>query len=243
MNDFNEFTPSPAPEKSTGSVISHAWENYKTVVLFGIVLMVITAVASSLLGSLLQFALGISDDPELMNEAIRTKNYELLLDSPAFISKSSLSFITNLLLLPMYAGFIYMVHKANSQQEATFSDLFIGYKQNTAQIILYGFLSQILISIGLLFCVIPGILLASVLFIGLPIVFFENKTAVQALQKSFEIGKANWGTLLGITIVAYLIGISGVLLCCIGILASLPFIYAAMYSAYCAYVGTPTEIK
>lgn len=243
MNDFNEFRPQPAAEKTTGGVISHAWENYKGAVLYGIVLMVITVVASSLLSSLLQFALGISDDPELMNEAFKTKNFELLLDSPAFISQSSISFITGLLLFPLYAGFIYMVHKANSQQELSFSDLFIGYRQNTAQIILYGFISQILISIGLVLCVIPGILLAATLFIGLPIVFFENKTAIQALQKSFEIGKENLGTLLGITIVAYLIGISGVLLCCIGLLASIPFIYAAMYSAYCAYVGTPSEIK
>ena len=243
MNNFNEFTPSPAPEQSTGSVISHAWENYKTVILYGIALMVISAVVSSILSSLLQFALGISSDPELMNEAFKTRNFELLLDSPEFVSKSSSSFIIGLLLFPLYAGLIYMIHKANSQQEISFSDLFIGYKQKTAQIILYGFLSQIIISIGLLLCVIPGIILTAMLFIGLPIVFFENKTAVQALQKSFEIGKANLGTLLGITIVAYLIGISGVLLCCIGLLASLPFIYAAMYSAYCAYVGIPSEIK
>lgn len=244
MNDYTEFSQPLAPEKTTGAIISHAWESYKPVILYGIGFLAFMFVASTIVTSILQMILGIeSNDQELANEIMRTKDYNLIFKSPAFVSKSSIGFFIGLIFYPLYAGFMYMVHKANIKQEASFSDLFIGYRQNTLQIILYGFLSQLLISIGLLLCVVPGIILASLLFMGLPVVFFENKSAVQGLQKSFEIAKKNFGIFLGVAVLAFLIGISGILLCCIGLLASWPFIGAAMYSTYCAFSGTPHQVE
>ena len=89
----------------------------------------------------------------------------------------------------------------------------------------------------------PGIALAVLFFMGIPIVFFENKSAVDAIKKSFEVSKPHFLTLLGVIILGILITLSGLLLCGIGIMLSGMFIYAAMYSAYCAVCGTPYEIK
>ena len=244
MTDFNEFERPLSPEKETGSVIAHAWENYKKVILYGILLFIGMSMVSSLITSIFQHIMGIpANDPELMKEIMKTKNYHLLINSPGFTSNISISYIVGLFLYPMYAGFLYLIHKANNNQSLSFGDLFIGYKQNTAQIILYGLITGILTGIGFALCVLPGIILGTMLFLGLPIVFFENKTAIEGIQKSFEICKNNFWTILGIAFLSVLISLSGVLLCCIGIVITMLFVFASMYSAYCAYCGTPYEVE
>jgi uncharacterized membrane protein len=243
MSDFNEFDKPLAPEKETGSIISHAWENYMKVIAYAILLTVGTWVLSTVISTIFETVLGIkSTDPELIKEAMKTKNYGLIFSSPAFAYSTSISSIIGILLFPLYAGFMYMVHKASQNKEVAVNDLFFGYRQNTLQFILYGILSSMIISLGLLFCLVPGVILGAMLFIALPVMLFENKNAIQGIQKSFEISKNHLGTFLGFSIVAFLITISGFLLCCIGYIATAPFIYAAMYSAYSAYCGNPYEV-
>lgn len=244
MSNFNEFDRPLAPEQSIGSVLSHAWENYKEVVGYGILIMVGTSLASTLVSNIIQFLMGIeANDAELMKEVMASKNYFLIFQSPAFVSNSSISYMIGLLFYPLYAGYLYVIHKANSKKSISFNDLFIGYHQNTLQIILYGLLSGLLTGIGLLLCFIPGVLLGALLFIGLPVVFFENKTALEGIRKSFEVGKKHLGAFLGIALLASVISLSGILLCCIGIIATAPFIFSAFYAAYCAYCGAPYEVE
>lgn len=244
MSDFNEFDRPLGPEKDTGSIISHAWENYKKVIGYGILLMIGVSIASSLISTALQLLFGINaNDPELMKEVMKNKDFALLFKSPDFISSNTISYVIGLFFYPLYAGFIYMVHKANNNKELIFSDLFIGYRQNTFQIILYSLLSGLLMGIGFVLCIIPVIIVGSMLLIGLPVVFFENKTAIEGIQKSFEISKNNLGTFLGIAVLSFLLSISGALLCCIGIVATAPFMFSAIYSTYSAYCGTPYEVE
>lgn len=244
MSNLNPFSTPQAPESNVGSVVSHAWENYKSIIGYGILLIIIASALSSIASSILQILLGIpGNDPELLQEAFKNNNYLLYFKSPSFISNTTIGYVVGIFLYPLYAGLLFLSHKANTQQELKFGDLFIGYRQNTLQIILYGFLSGLITTIGLVFCILPAILLGSMLFIGLPIVFFENKTAIEGIQKAFEISKKSLGSFLGIAVIASLIGISGILLCCVGIVATAPFVFVAMYSAYCAFCGAPYEIE
>ena len=244
MENFNELSRVANPEKETGSVLSHAFENYKKVILFAILLFVGVAVASSFISFLLELILGIeSRDPELMQEVIKNRDFSLLINSPGFITNTSSSYVIGLLFYPLYAGFLYIIHKANNNLEFNFSDLLIGYKQNTLNIILYGLLSGVLIGIGFVLCVIPGIFIFALTFIGLPIVFFENKGPIEALEKAFEISKQHVWTVVGISVLSVLLSISGVFLCFVGIIFTAMFSYSAMYSAYCAFCGTPYEVK
>lgn len=244
MENFNEFNKVANPEKETGSILSHAFENYKKVILYGILLFVGVAVASSFISFLLELILGIdSQDPELMQEVIKNRDFSLLIGSPGFISNTSSSFIIGLLFYPLYAGFLYIIHKANNNLEFNFNDLFIGYRQNTLNIILYGLLSSILIGIGFVLCIIPGFFALALTFIGLPIVFFENKSPVEALQKAFEVSKEHVWTMVAVSLLAILISISGVFLCFVGIVFTAMFSYSAMYSSYSALCGTPYEVK
>lgn len=79
--------------------------------------------------------------------------------------------------------------------------------------------------------------------LGYPILLFENATATEALGKSFNIAKENYGTFLGATVVGGLISIAGIILCGIGIIVTAPFMMIVMYSVYCAFLGKPRQLE
>jgi uncharacterized membrane protein len=79
--------------------------------------------------------------------------------------------------------------------------------------------------------------------LGYPILLFENASATEALGKSFNIAKENYGTFLGTTVLGALISIAGIVLCGIGIILTAPFMMIVMYSTYCAFLGKPRQIE
>jgi hypothetical protein len=103
------------------------------------------------------------------------------------------SSLFGLLLSPLYVGLIYMVNKFNTKNPIEFSDLFIGYRQNFVNILIYSFLSGIIFQLQQL-CFLPFIFVYPFLLIGYPILLFENASATDALSKSFNIAKENYGT-------------------------------------------------
>lgn len=243
MSDINFTEPKPStPPISTSEIISHAFENYKNTILYSILAVVIIFILNSIISS---FIGGITGFNQVYEEFVKDMmsgkkfNYN---EFPHNNMYTLLSFLSSVILMPMYAGVLYIIHKANVQQDIQFSDLFIGYQQNTLQIMLYGAISMVLIVIGLMMCILPGIIVAALLSLGLPILFFENKTAMEALQKSFQVSKPHFMTLLATGIVAFLISASGILLCFIGVILTAMFSLSATYSAYCAICGTPRQI-
>ncbi|SFI23139.1 hypothetical protein [Halpernia frigidisoli] len=242
MENFTEFDNlSTTPQKDSNSIIAHAFDNYKKVVWYGVLIIVGVYVISSIVSSL--FGFNQAEAINIIREAARTKNYEEIRNIEGLRSNYGISILINLALFPLYAGFMYILNKANFGEQYAFSDLFIGYKQNTAQLILYYVISVVITTISLILCVIPVIFIAPFLFLGLPIVFFENASATDALKKSYETVKNNYATFLGLAILTFLISISGVILCCVGLVLTSMFSYAAKYSAYCAYFGAPKPIS
>jgi uncharacterized membrane protein len=135
-----------------------------------------------------------------------------------------------------------MAHKYNLKESITFTDLFIGYRQNTVNILIYALISSVIFAIAILLCVLPVFFVFPLLLLGYPILLFENATFSQALSKSFSIAKENYGTFLGAGLLGLLISVSGILLCGVGIIATFPFILIVMYSTYCAFCGRPRPI-
>lgn len=241
MENFTEFdTLETKPQRDSSSIISHAFETYKKVIWYGVLIFVGVYFISSILSSLVGF--NQQEAIETIREAVKTKNYDLINSIHGVKGSYAVQFFIGCLTAPLFAGFLYIINKANFKEEFTFSDLFIGFKQNTVQLILYYVFSTIIIYISIMLCVIPVIFVAPLLFLGFPIVFFENATAVDAIKKSFSITKENYGTFLGLAILTFLISISGLVVCCVGIIFTMMFTYVAQYSAYCAYFGAPKAI-
>ncbi len=103
---------------------------------------------------------------------------------------------------------------------------------NVVTVILAGLIVGIAYGIGLILCVIPGII---VLFFSQFYVWFivdKQMGAFDAIKASFALVNKNVGTMIGFflaTIVAY---IAGAILCGIGLLIAIPVIYIAQGYAY-----------
>ena len=96
------------------------------------------------------------------------------------------------------------------------------------------------IGIGLLVCIIPG-LIAAVLFAfaGYAVIDARDGDAVGAIKRSFEIVKGNFGAVLGLMVLLILINIVGALLCVIGLLFTYPMTSVAIAYAYRTLNGQP----
>ena len=96
------------------------------------------------------------------------------------------------------------------------------------------------IGIGLLVCIIPG-LIAAVLFAfaGYAVIDAREGDAVGAIKRSFEIVKGNFGAVLGLMVLLILVNIVGALLCGIGLLFTYPMTSVAIAYAYRTLNGQP----
>ena len=96
------------------------------------------------------------------------------------------------------------------------------------------------IGIGLLLCIIPG-LIAAVLFAfaGYAVIDARDGDAVGAIKRSFEIVKGNFGAVLGLMVLLTLVNIVGALLCGIGLLFTYPMTSVAIAYAYRTLNGQP----
>ena len=238
MDTFEEFDQPIGPEKSAGAIIAHAFEIYKGIFMYGIAAVLLTSLISFLVQPISGFNSG-----DLMEEMKDNGDtFPSLWQVPGFTLYAGLSGLISLLLTPIYVGLIYIANKYNLQEKISFGDLFIGFKQNFFNIIIYALISSVIIAISVAMCVIPVFFVFPLLLLGYPILLFENATFSEALSKSFSIAKDNYGTFLGAAFLGFLISIAGAALCGIGIIFTFSFYLIVMYSAYCAFCGRPRPI-
>ncbi|MCG2793895.1 MAG: beta-carotene 15,15'-monooxygenase [Weeksellaceae bacterium] len=242
MENFTEFEPAAtAPARETGSIISHALEIFKNTFLYCFLAVVIYFLISFVIQLLTGF------DSQLLVEQARESQgdfgYRDIITAPGFVTYSGANFLVGVLLTPIFVSLIYVANKSNFKESITVSDIFFAFRQNFINIIIYALITQIALFILLCMCVLPAVFVMPFFFLGYPILLFEKANAFDALKKSFAIVQENYGTILFTGLLACLISIAGIILCCVGIYLSIPFIYIAMYSAYCAYEGPPKQLE
>lgn len=239
MSQFDEFDQKgSSPERSTGYIISHAFEIYKGIFLYAFIIMIIYIIGDFLLQLLTGF--NVWGDYDDFSNFTRPKDE--FWDKPGFGLYYSFSSFWNILLAPLHLGLIYIANKFNNKQTVEFSDLFIGFRQNLGQTLLYSLITTIIFAISAALCGLPFFFVYPLFMLGLPFLLFENLSAVDAISKTYAIAKEDYGTFLGTALLGILISVLGFVLCCIGIIFTLPFIYVVMYSMYCAYCGKPRQI-
>lgn len=239
MSQFDEFDQQgKSPDRNTGAIILHAFEMYKGVFLYGLVTMIIYFAADFILQLITGFSIwtdfdSFSDLDDAESRLWRNSEVKFYYSSTGLL---------NIALTPLYLGLIFITNKFNNRQQIDFSDLFIGYRQNLGQTLLYGLITTIIYYISLAMCGFPFLFVFPLFILGLPLLLFENLSATDAIGKAFNIAKEDYGVFLAVGLLGGLLSIAGFIVCCIGIIFTIPFIYVVMYSAYCAYCGKPRQI-
>ncbi len=240
MENYGEVGQLKMPERNTSSVIGHAFEMFKGVFWYSLLAVIIYILG----GWFLEMISGLDSQliyDEMMSsgEGFATADIFAIKGVKTYYAASGLF---GILISPLFVGLIYLANKYNNGQPHSWQDLFIGYRQNWINIMLYSLISSIIIGISFALCFLPGLFVAPLFLFGFPVLLFENANAIEAIQKSFAIAKENYATVLGIFLLGFLISIAGIIFCFIGILLTFPFIYVVMYSAYCAFVGKPRAL-
>jgi len=129
---------------------------------------------------------------------------------------------------PMMVGYMRMIKREEEGGKAEIADVFKGF-DDFVPALLAVLISSIIVGIGFMFCVIPGLLIMALVPTAAYLVAVGEKDGINAIKRAFEAIKAN---LLGSVFCALVLGIVGSiggLLCGIGMILTLPIAFIGMY--------------
>ena len=140
--------------------------------------------------------------------------------------------LSNLVLtMPLTAGLYIIAFKSMDNQGPAIGDLFGGF-QNFIQLVLLNLVMGILIALGFILLIIPGIYLAVSYTFALPLILERNMdfwTAMETSRK--EIGQ-RWFQIFGFGILLFLLNLLGAIALGIGLFVTLPITFCAIAIAY-----------
>jgi len=108
-----------------------------------------------------------------------------------------------------------------------------------AAVIVAGLLVGIGTTIGLVLCIIPGLVFAFFAWWTMQFVIDRNQDAVTAIKSSINAVKSNAGTLFLLALALFGLNLLGALLCLIGLLVTVPVSIIAVTYAYRVTTGGP----
>ncbi|MBD1933734.1 MULTISPECIES: glycerophosphoryl diester phosphodiesterase membrane domain-containing protein [Cyanophyceae] len=150
-------------------------------------------------------------------------------------------FISLLISAPLNAGFLIVAFKLLKNRATTFGDFFRGFN-NYLPLFLVSLVSSVVISIGLLLLLIPGVYLAVAYIFALPLVLEKKMNFWDGMEFSRKLISKHWFSFFGFAFVLVLLNLAGVLLLGVGLLVTIPLSVCAIAAAYADIVGlTPSS--
>ena len=135
-------------------------------------------------------------------------------------------FITGALLGGLYFVFLRRIRG----EPAEVGDVFAGFKLAYLNLLLANIVSGLLIAVGVLLCVLPGIYLAIGYMFTLALVIDKKMEFWTAMEVSRQVVHQHWWLVFGFSLVCLLVNFAGILACFIGIIVSAPLtMVATMY--------------
>jgi uncharacterized membrane protein len=216
-----------------GSVYSYGWGIMKMYFLPLFLLLIITGLVSSPAG--------------LLNEPIRinSQQFHQIGDWHVLIN-NQMEHLTGLILLKIFAiaytlfiinpigyGAKYVNLKAVRHNKFDVKEVFDAFK-NYLNVVLAALLASSIIIIGFIFLIIPGIIFACRLAFVPYLVMDKNLDPVKAVEESWRLTKGYGWKIFWMAILAFFIGVAGIICLFIGIIFSIIWIsasFAAMYQA------------
>lgn len=136
-----------------------------------------------------------------------------------------------LLAPPLYAGFYLVANRISRGEEVIYPDFFAGFRFwiPTAVISL---LTQVLIAIGLIALVVPGIYLAVCYLFAIQMGIFGGLDPWAAMEWSRKLITRNWWRFFGLLLVLVVFNVLGLLLVGIGLLFTIPLTFLVLYAVF-----------
>lgn len=194
----------PLPSRGLGDILSTAFEVYKANAAKLAVIVAIVVVPLALLSSLFT---NVVFDPttRIVNVGgIRT------LESASFFTVAIAGSIG--LVIAFVMAFVLQAALSRASAQAVIGDPVdpeasyrYGFRR-FGSVLLVSFLAGLIILVGLILLIIPGVIFAVFLAVAIPALVIENKRGTDALSRSWNLVKGSFWHVLGTVLVAGLIG-------------------------------------
>jgi uncharacterized membrane protein len=138
------------------------------------------------------------------------------------------SFSFGLLYGPMIAGYMRMIKAEEEGGSPQIGDVFKGFDDFVPAFVA-AFLGGIAVSIGMMLCVIPGLLIMALPVTATYLVAMGEKDGINALKRAWAVIKENLIASALCALVLGIIGSLGAILCGVGMLITLPITFIGMY--------------
>jgi len=136
-----------------------------------------------------------------------------------------------LLVPPLVIGFIRFNAKCVRGQPATLGDCFSGFDVFGTSVLSY-ILMVLLVLVGTVLCVLPGIYLAIAYTFVWNLLADRKGSAWECLEMSRQAVTAHWGWALLLLFVASLLAYAGIIACIIGVFVTMPMYGLMLAAAY-----------
>lgn len=141
-------------------------------------------------------------------------------------------FATLLLKSVMAGGLQWMFLKLVRGQRAELGDAFAGFTLAFVPLMLLSLVSQLLGTLGLLFCILPGVYLLVAWVFAALLVLDKNLDFWPAMELSRKVVTHHWWQVFGLCLLNLLLLCAGSLVLCVGFFIALPVVAAATVYAY-----------
>ena len=149
---------------------------------------------------------------------------------------TGVSFGAALLFQPLASGILLFVFYLESGKNVRFEDFLDGFKHFTG-LLFYTLVAGLIIFLGMLAFVLPGIYLA-VSYIFTPFyIIFGKIDFWESMELSRKLVQREWFSIFGFVLVLGVINLLGALAFGIGLFVSIPLSYCALYAAFDDIIG------
>ena len=168
--------------------------------------------------------------------------------STNFIIYSALAgFFIQILIYPIYAGFIQLNRDIDTQEEVGIGNIFKIFKSKKyIHVLGFCIITFLLTNIpAVLFSVFKISFVGTIItylvtflsILGLPLILFSNLNSLQALKYSAQLVVKNPGSILAISLLSFLIAMLGIFGCFIGLFFTIPVFFSTQFVLYKKIVG------
>lgn len=129
---------------------------------------------------------------------------------------------------PMVVGYMKMIKIEDEGGKPEIADVFKGF-ENFVPALLAVLVGSIIVSIGYMLCVLPGMLLMAIIPTAAYLVACDENDGINALKRAWVAVKGNLLGAFFCMLILGIIGNLGVILCFVGIIVTLPIAFIGSY--------------
>jgi hypothetical protein len=133
---------------------------------------------------------------------------------------------------PFLGGLYYFFLRKVRNKPAKLEDAFAGFSMAFVQLMLAYLVSTVLMGVGLMLCIIPGIYLWVAWTFALFLVIDKKLEFWPALELSRKVVHSQFWSIFGLVLLFLLLNLAGLIACVVGLLVTLPLTTLALIYAY-----------